>query len=92
MFSVSPYLEGGCKGNKIFASTKYLKSDILSSKHYKANRTFLKFVLVKRSKQFGTLGVYVDVALELLVDAVHLGVIFQGVDFALLQRLGEEFY
>ena len=60
--------------------------------HYKANRTFLKFVLVKRSKQFGALGVHVDVALELLVDAVHLGVIFQGVDFALLQRLGEELY
>ena len=35
---------------------------------------------------------HVDVALELLVDAVHLGVIFQGVDFALLQGFGEEFY
>ena len=41
-------------------------------------------------KQFHALTMQIDVALELLVDAVYLDVIDEGGDFALLQSLVEE--
>ena len=41
-------------------------------------------------KQFHALAMQVDVALELLVDAVYLDVIDEGGDFALLQSFAKE--
>ena len=46
--------------------------------------------LVQFSQQFHALTMQIDVALELLVDAVYLNVIDEGGDFALLQSLVEE--